>query len=288
MVSGIERAWDDRGRMPDSRPASPLNGISHDPAGSTPRRGIHDDRPGAGRDGQEIVDIELTDDPRADVVGQRIRRAGRRRSPAAASSPRSGAPHARTSTTIVGTVGRRPDRHGCPADERPGRCRVRQSWQVLHLEVQEVRRAADARVVAADELLEAVRRLVVRAGPGRSARRAARSASMAAWFWLVGGTIWACATRPSLVELVSVEEQAARRLGRPGGDRRARASTARAARRRRLVGIDDVERLGHRVDELDRARAMLQIRVVGDLGRRDPVARQGGRGARDAGGRRRG
>ena len=26
---------------------------------------------------------------------------------------------------------------------------------------------------------------------------------MAAWFWLVGGTIWAAATRPSLVELVA-------------------------------------------------------------------------------------
>ena len=41
---------------------------------------------------------------------------------------------------------------------------------------------------------------------------------MAAWFWLVGGTIWALAIRPALVELVVVEQQAARRLGRPGGD----------------------------------------------------------------------
>ena len=59
-------------RIPASRPTSPLNGISTIQPGVDADRGVDDDGPGASRDGQEVVDIELSDDPRPDVVRQDI------------------------------------------------------------------------------------------------------------------------------------------------------------------------------------------------------------------------
>ena len=44
IVSGMESACDDRGRIPDSRPARPLNGISTIQQ-VDPGRGVDDDRP---------------------------------------------------------------------------------------------------------------------------------------------------------------------------------------------------------------------------------------------------
>ena len=61
-----------------------------------------------------------------------------------------------------------------------------------------------------------------------------------------------------------MEEEAARRLGRPGGDARpGRPGDGRALRR--PVVVDDVERLGGRVDQLDGAGDDAPERVPPDL-----------------------
>ena len=58
--------------MPDSRPTRPLKGISIDPARVDADRRVDDDRAGAGRHRQQVVDVELPDDPTADVDRERV------------------------------------------------------------------------------------------------------------------------------------------------------------------------------------------------------------------------
>ena len=68
---------------------------------------------------------------------------------------------------------------------------------------------------------------------------------------------------PGLVHLVAVEEEAARRLGRPGGD----AGPALPGHERlggRPVGVDDVDRLGEGVDQLHGARHDRRVDVRPD------------------------
>ena len=105
-------------------------------------------------------------------------------------------------------------------------------------EVEEVRRARDARVVVADRLLaQCGERGVVEMQVGRRRPRR-RSSSIAAWFCEVGGTIVAERITPAGVELVAVVEQrraAPRSTPWPdaGARRHVDRTAARGARRRR-------------------------------------------------------
>ena len=120
------------------------------------------------------------------------------------------------------------DRDGtCPARARRtpvGRLVTGPSSTV---QVEEVGRAADARVVAPDQLLDPVGGLGSAAGRGPAVRRPRgrpRWRPGSGWSAARSGR----ARRAPLVELVGVEDHPARRLGRPGGAARARAATAAA------------------------------------------------------------
>ncbi len=138
------------------------------------------------------------------------------------------------------------------------------SSEHLHAQVEEVRGAADARVVAADQLLDAVGRLVAR--QAQDARRERREVGLDRRLVLARRRHdLRAARRAALVELVGVEEQAARRLGRPGGGRAAWLPGPRGAVRRR-VAVDDLDRLGRRRATSSTARAtMLRYGIARDL-----------------------
>ena len=60
-VSGLDSVSDERARIPDSLTGEPHEGDLDDPAWVHPGRGVDHDRPGAGRDGQQVVDVQLPD-----------------------------------------------------------------------------------------------------------------------------------------------------------------------------------------------------------------------------------
>ena len=60
------------GAAAQGRPMSPVRARSTICSRAEATRGIDDDDAGGGRDGQEVVDVELTDGPHADAVGQLV------------------------------------------------------------------------------------------------------------------------------------------------------------------------------------------------------------------------
>ena len=113
IVSGIERACDERGRSRTPRPTRPLEGELDDPARVDADRRVDDDRAGAGRHRQQVVDVELPDDPTADVDRERVSEAARPRSPQ--HRRRRGRPTADEDST---TSSSRADHIRCHADFR--------------------------------------------------------------------------------------------------------------------------------------------------------------------------
>ena len=67
ITSGKASAWDERGRGPSSRPISPLRGSSTIRPGPNSDGGVDDDDTRVRRNGQQVVDVELADDPDPDV-----------------------------------------------------------------------------------------------------------------------------------------------------------------------------------------------------------------------------
>ena len=124
-------------------------------------------------------------------------------------------------------------------------------------------RAADARVVAADELLDAVGRLVLRQveDPRREGREVGLDRRLVLARRRHDPGI---PDETPLVELVGVEDETARSLRRPGSGTWPR-TPGRGRLVGRLVGVDDVERLGGRVDELDRPGDDAPVRIGPDL-----------------------
>ena len=158
-------------------------------------------------------------------------------------------------------------------EDRPRRAHGRPP---VDRQVEEVGGARDARVVAADQPLEAAGRLLVRQVEDR--RREAGEVGLDRG--LVLGRRRhdrGRADDPGLVHLVAMEQQAARRLGRPGGD--AGGGPPRDGRLPRpLVGVEQVARLGGRVDELDRPREDapedVRLELGGLAGLRERARRQ--------------
>ena len=87
---------------------------------------------------------------------------------------------------------------------------------------------------------------------------------MAAWFWLVGGTIVAVATRPVLVRARSGGRAGRAAPRSPRRRRPGRGVHGTAGALGRSVVVDDVEGLGGRVDQLDGPRDDAPERVAPD------------------------
>ena len=152
---------------------------------------------------------------------------------------------------------------------RTGWCGSRPS---LHPQVQEVRRARDARVVAPDELFEAVCRLVVREVAGRDG---ANASGRPRWRPGSGSSAGRSGrSRRGPPRRARSDGRAGRAAPRSPRPRR-RDPVSRARRRsRRPIVVDDVERLGGRVDQLHGPGDDAPERVAPDL------VREPGRGQR--------